>query len=224
MHASARAGWQQYITRDEGEVAHMYLDTKGLMTVGIGNLIDPVSLATPLPFQFKAVNKAKAPAGRVATHAEIEAEWKFIKNHPDRAKFISKGHRQCEPVTDLELSSANIRQLFDNKTADNERQLRGYFSDYDFWPADAQIALMAMAWGLGAGFPARWPKFTAACRKKDFDAAAADSRVKTWRAHRNEGSLRLFGNAARVLANPDFYTATTLYYPRILLDAITVTA
>lgn len=31
-------------------------------------------------------------------------------------------------------------------------------------------------------------------------------------------------NAARVLANPAFYSVTTLYYPRVLLDATSVTA
>ena len=81
-----------------------------------------------------------------------------------------------------------------------------------------------MAWGLGAGFPSRWPKFTAACKKKDFDAAAADSKISTWNAERNDASTRLLTNAARVLANPDFYSVTTLYYPRVLLDATSVTA
>ncbi len=83
---------------------------------------------------------------------------------------------------------------------------------------------MAMAWGLGAAFPSRWPKFSAACKKKDFDAAAAAAKISTWNAERNGASTRLFTNAARVLANPDHYTVTTLYYPRVLLDAITVTA
>jgi hypothetical protein len=224
MHAAAQVAWYGFIRRHEGEVAFMYLDTKGLVTIGIGNLIDPIALARPLPFQFKTSNRAGAPAGRAATAAEIDAEWKGLKNHPRKQQLISGGHRLAEPETDLELSDISRRQLFDNKTAANERQLRGFFTAYDTWPADAQIALMAMGWGLGAGFPARWPKFSAACRKGDFDAAAADSKVSTWRAARNEASTRLFSNAARVVANPDFYTVTTLYYPRILIDAVTVTA
>lgn len=63
MHASARSAWQGFITKHEGNIGHMYLDTKGLVTIGIGNLIDPLSLATPLPFQFKIANRAGAPAG-----------------------------------------------------------------------------------------------------------------------------------------------------------------
>jgi GH24 family phage-related lysozyme (muramidase) len=222
MHAATRVAWYDFIRHDEGNVAYMYLDTKGLVTIGIGNLIDPVSLARPLPLQFKANNKANAPAGRLATHAEIEKEWAFIKNHPKRQQFIDKGHLLCAAETDLELSEVNRLQLFEAKSASNERQLRGYFTEYDVWPADAQLALMAMAWGLGAGFPSKWPKFRAACTKKDFDAAAAESKVSSWTARRNDPSKRMFTNAARVLANPDFYSVTTLYHPRVLLDAITV--
>jgi GH24 family phage-related lysozyme (muramidase) len=224
MHAAAQSAWYRFIRRHEGEVAFMYLDTKGLVTIGIGNLIDPVSLALTLPFQFKANNRIKAPGGRAATRAEIETEWKALKTHQRRQQLMTGGHRLCEPETDLELNDANRLQLFDDKSSANERQLRGHFNDFDWWPADAQLGLMAMAWGLGAGFPSRWSKFSAACKKKDFDAAAADSKISTWNADRNDASTRLFTNAGRVLANPDHYTATTLYYPRVLLDAINVTA
>ena len=84
MHASARTAWQGFITKHEGNIGYMYLDTKGLVTIGIGNLIDPLSLALPLPFQFKIGNRAGAPAGRLATPKEIEAEWRSLKNHANR--------------------------------------------------------------------------------------------------------------------------------------------
>src|SRR5688572_25615857 len=130
MHASAQAAWLRYIRRHEGEVAYMYLDTKGLVTIGIGNLIDPVSLAIGLPLRFKAKNRLGAPAGRLATHAEIETEWKALKNHPKRQKLITGGHRPCDAETDLELDDASRARLFDEKSADNERQLRGFFNDF----------------------------------------------------------------------------------------------
>lgn len=93
MHASARSAWQGSITKHEGNIGHMYLDTKGLVTIGIGNLIDPVSLATPLPFQFKIGNQAGAIAGRVATTQEIEAEWRTLKNHPNKIALARRGAR-----------------------------------------------------------------------------------------------------------------------------------
>jgi hypothetical protein len=223
MHSSAQTALYGFIKAHEGEVSFMYLDTKGLVTIGIGNLIDPVGAALTLPFEFKAQNLHHAPAGRPATEAEIDAEWNFLKNHAKRAAFIHGGHRVIEPYTSLELSAANRQQLFENKSADNQRKLRRAFVQFDQWPADAQLGLMAMAWGLGPAFPPHWPNFSRACRKPDFDAAAHDSHISTWRLERNAASRRLFGNAARVVKNPDAYAPATLYYPTVLLDTITVT-
>jgi GH24 family phage-related lysozyme (muramidase) len=222
MHASAEAAWYEFIKKHEGEVAFMYLDTKGLVTVGIGNLIDPMSLAVGLPFQFKADNRAQVAAGKAASRAEIEAEWKALKNHPKKEQFITGGHRLCASETDLELSGAGRQQLFRSKSTANEQQLKGFFPDFDLWPADAQLGLMAMGWGLGAGFPAKWPKFSAACKKRDFDAAAADCNISTWRAERNAASRRFFGNAAHVLESPALYSVSELYYPNALTDAVAI--
>jgi hypothetical protein len=83
---------------------------------------------------------------------------------------------------------------------------------------------MAMGWGLGIHFPPSFPKFTASCRKEDFDAAAGESKISTWREIRNQASVHLFQNAARVLGNPSVYDVTQTYHPRVLMDAITVNA
>jgi GH24 family phage-related lysozyme (muramidase) len=216
MHPATSAAWYDFIRRYEGEVAFMYLDTKGLVTVGIGNLIDPVALALPLPFQFKAQNELGRPAGRAATRAEIEAEWSCLESNPNRRALISGGHRACEPVTNLELSPENRRQLFETKSAANERQLIAQFPDFQVWPADAQLGLLAMAWGLGAAFPERWPKFSAACRQRDFAGASAESTIRDWRAERNIASCTLFSNAAAVLDDLSVYTPSLLYYPKVL--------
>ncbi|HEY6879455.1 MAG TPA: hypothetical protein VI299_15615 [Polyangiales bacterium] len=200
----------------------MYLDTRGLVTTGIGNLIDPVRLALGLPFQFKSTNRHGIVSGRMATRDEIESEWKYLKDHPNRASFIRLGARTIEPHTSLELSAANRQTLFLNKSNSNERQLRTHFSEYDSWPADAQLALMAMAWGLGPGFPNTWPNFAKACRARDFDAAAANSHIRSWRSERNVASVQLFSNAACVLRNPKEYSLDVLYYPILVLDALAI--
>src|ERR1700755_2922712 len=104
MHASAQASWQAFITAHEGNVAHMYLDTKGLVTIGIGNLIDPISLALTLPFQFKVNNRAGVVGGQPATVKEIETEWLSLKNSPNRLVLTRNGASGSARVTDLELS------------------------------------------------------------------------------------------------------------------------
>jgi hypothetical protein len=224
MHPSAQAAWQTFITRYEGNIAHMYLDTKGLVTIGIGNLIDPVSAALGLPFQFKASNRIRAAPGRVATQKEIEAEWLSLKNNPSRTTLTRRGAVSCIGLTDLELIPADRQRLFDRVTSEHEIQLVTYFSDFRQWPGDAQLGLMAMAWGLGKYFPPKFPNFSAECRNKDFDTAASQSSISSWRPERNQASKRCFGNAARVIANPDAYDVARTYYPVMLLDTIQATA
>src|SRR5215471_6161625 len=173
MYPSVQATWRSLTTDIEGEVPYMYLDTKGLVTIGIGNLIDPVSLAERLPFQFKTNNRLGVAAGTPATQAQIAAEWDHIKNNPNRIRLMTLGHLLCAPETNLELSPAGLTAVFGDKTASNEAILARTFPEYITWPADAQLGLMSMAWALGPGFPATWPKFKAACLAQDFDVAAA---------------------------------------------------
>jgi hypothetical protein len=224
MHASAQSAWQSFITKDEGNIPYMYLDTKLLVTVGIGNLIDPVSQALTLPFQYKANNSVGAPAGRAATRQEIEKEWLSLKQHPAKTTLARTGHASCARLTSLELSVATRQRLFDRVTSEHENQLTTYFPDFSKWPADAQLGLMAMAWGLGKYFPAKWPKFTDACKREDFDTAATESRISSWRAERNESSVLFFSNAARVVKNPSAYDRAQVYYPTMLFDALVVSS
>src|SRR4029453_7562541 len=52
-HTSIRDGFLAFSRPLEGRVPWMYLDIKGLVTTGVGNLIDPVGLASKLPFVHK---------------------------------------------------------------------------------------------------------------------------------------------------------------------------
>jgi GH24 family phage-related lysozyme (muramidase) len=222
MQNGAAAAWYAFTKGYEGEIPFMYLDTRGLVTVGIGNLIDPVASARGLPFQFKARNTLSQKPGQRATHAEIEAEWNRLKNNPQRAALMQHGHKLCASQTNLELSSANLTALFQSKTNSNETYLRGVYPSFARWPADAQLAVMSMAWALGPAFHKKWPRFHAACMKGDFDDTARNCTIRNSR--RNTAHGILFGNAACVVRNPGFYQASKLYYPTMVLDPIEVRA
>ena len=224
MHGSVRSAWFTFISQHEGVVPHMYLDTRQLVTVGVGNLIEPMALALALPFQFKRANRLGAMPGRSATPAEIEAEWKHLKNHPVAAILAQKGHTMCRAETNLELSTTGQQQLFWNKTASTENCLRQMFSSWDQWPADAQLGVLAMAWGLGTGPRGlgKFIKFDAACRRLDFATAIGECSISSWRAERNNASIRLLRNATCVVSNPKQYIVSVLYYPNILIDTVTV--
>lgn len=222
MQTGAAVAWYTFTKGYEGEVPYMYLDTKGLITVGIGNLIDPVAAARLLPFQFKATNKAHQRPGQLATHAQIEAEWNHLKYDPQRSVMMQRGHKSCRHETNLELSPANLALLFQSKTSSNETYLRGVYPSFVKWPADAQLAVMSMAWALGPAFHKKWPKFHAACTRGDFDDAANNCSIR--HSRRNAAHDTLFRNAACVTRNPSIYQVSKLYYPTMVFDPIEIRA
>ena len=199
----------------EGRVTHMYLDIKGLVTVGVGNLIDPVELALDLPFHLK--NLPGTPADR----AQIAAEWQVIKF--DRS-LAEKGAHACAPLTALELNDGAIDALIAKRAAEDEKSLkrRPQFANFEAWPADAQLALLSMAWALGPGGVAGFPKLSAACQALDFHTAADECEISedgnAGLVPRNVANRALFLNAARVRAVEASVGPlhSTLFYPKVL--------
>lgn len=218
MHAAAHAAQHSFITQFEGNVPHMYLDGSKRITAGIGQRIDSAAEARELPFRFKLGNTSRVEPGTPASCELIESEWASLRYHPGREFLSLRGPAGCAQLTELELDASSRRQLFERTSSENEAQLALYFPEFPRWPADAQLALIAMAHSLGKHFPRRWLQLSAACRKQDFFAVAHECRIASWRPERNEASVLLFHNAARVLANPSARDPAQLYYPEALLE------
>lgn len=197
MHVSVQGVFRAFNEPLEGVVHHMYLDIKSLVTIGVGNLIDPVSESKILPFQFKSDPE------RIATEAEIESEWKAVKANTALAK---KGYKAAAKVTDLELNDEAIGRLIQKRLLANEKLIRkqAAFAKWDAWPADAQLGLLSMAWAMGASAFVGFPKFCDSCRVMDFTAAAAQCKISDAGnpgvIPRNEANQLLFRNAALVLS------------------------
>ncbi|HKU43424.1 MAG TPA: hypothetical protein VJR89_34920 [Polyangiales bacterium] len=218
MHAAAHAAWYQFITTFEGDVPHMYLDDRKLVRVGIGTPIDSTAAALELPFQFKLGNTLGIEPGTPASREHIESEWTSLKYHPNRELLALRGPLRCARLTQLELG-ADVRQhLFERASIESEARLVAHFPEFPRWPADAQLALLAMARSVGKRFPRTWEQLSAACRREDFRAVAHECRIPSWRPERNEISVLLFHNAARILASPHARNAAQLYYPEALLE------
>ena len=204
MHESVKAAFVQFTEAFEGSVATMYLDIKGLVTVAIGNLIDPIGAALDMPF-------LRADGSR-ASRSEIGAEWRNMKTNPDLARL---GWTAAAKIATLHLDESGIEEVVQAKLASNERILMTRFPEYPLWPADAQLAVLSMAWACGPGF--RFPLFEAAMLARDFALAATHSHMGD--SHnpglhpRNVATLVLLANAATVEAagaDPE-----TLHYPEV---------
>lgn len=202
MRDAVRAAVRGFTDRFESTVPWMYLDVRGLVTVAIGNLIDPLPLAIGLPFLHGD--------GSPATREEIAAEWGRVKSFQSRA---SAGGGWFREVTTLHLAADGIARVFQSRLNLNEVYLRRRFAGYDAWPADAQLGVISMAWAEGPAFD--FPRFEAAALKQDFSTCSlechmADATNPGLRP-RNLATAVLFANAAAVLASGD--DPEVLHYP-----------
>ena len=225
MWPSVQSAFRVFSAPFEGTIPYMYLDIKGLVTVAVGNLVDPVDLAQALPFCFKNKPGIGAP-GSPATADQIAAEWQMLKNNPNLAR---EGYKACEPITQLELSDDSINSLILDRLARNEGFLKRqqWFQDFDTWPADAQLGLLSMAWAMGPAGPQGFPHFRAACQSKDFNTAASECRMdeegNPGLIPRNRANFTLFSNAAVVLSGEaqGSFERSVLYYPQDLKNTNT---
>lgn len=223
MFPAVQSAFPKFSQMFEGRVAYMYVDVKQLVTVGVGNLIDPVATAQALPFRFKNKPGISAP-GSPATPDQIAAEWQIIKND---LSLATRGFKACEPLTQLELSDVAIDALIIDRLTKNESVLKRqqWFQNFETWPADAQLGLLSMSWAMGPGGPGAFPQFRAACQNLAFNTAATECKMNEagnpGLVPRNQANVTLFSNAAVVLAggSQGSLQPATLYYPRVLTMA-----
>lgn len=134
----------------EGRVAWMYLDVKGLVTTGVGDLIDPMSEAQQYPWE--------KPDGSPASDAEIALEWQLVKSRTDLAPH---GGGTFGSITKLRLSQATIDEMVRGKLS----QMDAYFAKrlpaglWETLCADAQLGCLSMCWAMGPAF--QYPRFLA---------------------------------------------------------------
>lgn len=155
--------WRQINTNFEGCVDYMYPDIKGLVTTGMGNLIDPLPLALELPWHRRD--------GSSCMMEEVEAEWRVMHGNDHLAKAGAKAAfaQSTLCLSDEALTGLIGKRLFDDAEI---LQKNAAFSDFADWPADAQCGLLSMAWAMGPGFGPAWPHFSTACSARNWGLAA----------------------------------------------------
>jgi hypothetical protein len=225
MKPAVRAAFVDFTAALEGAVPFFYLDVRGLVTVAIGNLVDPIDDALGLPFV--------RTDGSRATWEEIAADWRKVKSlfcgmqgseTPEHKCPWRALHRVClahwgwtaaRGVASLRLPPDGVRELVMGKLEANHAELRRYYPRIDEWPADAQLATHSMAWACGPAFgepgPNRFPRLAAALRSRDFIGAAHECQMNASRnaglVERNTANRILYKNAAHA-KDPD-----RLYWP-----------
>ncbi len=189
MRAAVRDAFTGFTAQYEGVVPWMYLDILGLVTVGIGNLIDPLSAAIGLPFVDRVTG---APASRDA----IVAEWLRVKGDGSLARL---GHRAAERMTSLRLTDEGVAHVVSIKVAQNDAVLSKRLPDWEEFPACAQLAMHSWSWACGPN--GAWPRLFEALNARDFDAASVHVQIPEWSKTSTGASIRNTGIIPRNVAN-----------------------
>jgi hypothetical protein len=216
MHQAVRDNFVDFQQPMEGKVLWMYADSLGLVSIAIGNLIDPVNLALALPSEGAPYTNKNT--GAAATDAEIQADFNAVKSS-------GAGAQAAESITNLRIDDAGCTTLVLNKADQFETYLKSHaedanthvkaFEQFDNWPADAQLGLMSMAWAMGPAFAdgGNWPLFRNACASQDWLAAAGRCNMSnSWLFRRNAVDRGLFRNAAWAVQETN-YDPEVLWLP-----------
>lgn len=128
--------------RWESLITHMYLDTTGHVTVGIGDMLPDIVAAQALSF-FRRKD------GKPASAEEIKTEFNSIDKLEFGQPYGAKWYRS---KTTLDLQESDCWEIF-RKRIDNEfiPSLNGYFMDWKSFPVPVKQALLDMAYNLGMG-------------------------------------------------------------------------
>lgn len=169
LHESVKAAWHAFSEPLEGRVRSMYMDVKGLITTGVGNLIDPFPAARALPW--------KRADGTLATEEQVSDAWHRLKSHPE---YAHRHVRHAEALTQLYLTDDDIDALVAKKLEENAAFITAHhFPLFPEFPADAQLGIMSMAWAVGPGFPTKFPTFSGFAERQAWEDALPHCSIRT---------------------------------------------
>lgn len=215
MHVS-REQYHAFSTPLEGRVLSPYVDVKGLVTVGVGNLIDPISLAERLPWTLTDGSKADL--------AQVRADWHLLK---DAAGHYSKLHwKYAAAATKIRLTDEAVDALVDRQLDANEAIIKKRFPAWDTFPADAQLAIMSIAWAVGAGFYQKFGNLARCIDAQDWEGCVASCKIREEGnpgvVPRNAKNRFCFHNAA--LVKTYGVDPSVLYWPGVMSGGATTGA
>lgn len=169
------------IKNGEGSISHMYLDTVGKVTIGVGNMLPDVESAEALPF---VTQKHMEPASK----NEIRREFELVQQQ--KTGLIASSYRQ---YTKLQLTDEYIDQLLDKRIDEFETGLQKDFDNYESYPDAVRLGLMDMAFNLGnSGLIRKFPTFTLAAKEEKWDVCATECKRRGISDERNRETRELF--------------------------------
>jgi GH24 family phage-related lysozyme (muramidase) len=187
----------------EGSVPYLYLDTRGLPTIGVGFLMKTVDDFLRVPLRFK--NEGLRIGPRDATPMEVKHEYhrvtvlgqttgdvprhgaSFYRAHAD---LVYLRQSSIEVITEAKLVSTYIPGIV------------ALLPEFGRYPDGPQRALVDLAWNLGVAGIGKFGNLLSCCKEWDWRGAALESHVHSSRPERNKWREEMFLSAIQAKGTP----------------------
>jgi len=185
----------------EGYTRWMYLDKRGFVTVGQGNMLESAQEAKALPWEN--------PDGSIADPAAVEAAWIRVKSAA--APAAGGASPEAKAISVVTLSDAATKAAIRTDIRAIAGALERWWPGLASLPADAQLAVMRWAWAMGPD-PRKAPHMFAALKNRDFASALTESHWENedpavWAMMKtlftNASAIDAYGQDPTVLVWPD---------------------
>lgn len=190
-----RDRFASYSTPLEGCVPHLYCDTKGLVTVAIGCLVDSPGAAA-------ALTGWDNPGA-------VEADWHRVKAMPPGLVWT-----RYAALSSPRLSADGIAAVVADRLDADVAVLERRWPHLSSWPAPAQAAILSLAWAVGPGTTGSgvsgptWPHLGALLDAEEAAAHRGAADAEDWLAAAVAGQLAWASNAG---VRPRDFTIAALF-------------
>jgi len=171
----------------EGYIKHLYLDTKGKVTVGVGHMIPNKNAMSGVTMYKVQNDKLSQPASLQEKMDEYEkiSQMSFGVNLSDR--FFKKNTSLTMKDIDVDfLTNQHIDKFYSELKSIYTRD-KGYPDNFDDLHKNVQLALFDMAFNMGTPtLKNNFPKFNTALKASNYKTAAKESHRKDIAEERND--------------------------------------
>lgn len=192
-----------FVLPHEARIEHMYLDTKGLVTVGVGYNLDAfggVAAALALPFVYKSNNQLASAADIMMDYQEVAkdsaTQISATKNQKRTAGSYDKDTKLKLLDVDIDALSNSIITTFIQETT--TKLLNSNDSEL---PLVAKLVAFDLVYNVGLPKAQGYLCTLAALRRRDWDAAG----VEQGTGRDQNRALKISKHVKKLKSKPHFF-------------------